>query len=611
MSWSAPALPVLESDLLLLHAPAVYEFRQRRDIYFPFLGTSGDVPITPLYEYFPMGFKTLHRYLTERDHSVRLLNLSSLFLRYPSLSLEKVMDSIATRFLGIDLHWMVHVQGSLAVAESIKAMRPDIKIVFGGISSTYYADEIIRYDFVDMVMRGYDTHVPMDLLLSTPRGAEDFGHVPNLLWTDDHGHVRDNPFSHKPDTFGCGIDWSVQPEDPGRKSLPILELLSAQNAGCAYNCGWCGGSREAFRRIFGRKKAMARKPLSEIAYEFDTMERLPNIDRYHFYSVGSYNETRAGLDHFLDRVAASSFKSISYEQYHLTPDDVLRRMVEANERTIITLSPESHDPHIARLAGRGVYTNEEMEAWLERALEAGISSIDIWYFIGMPEQGERSVLEMVDYCAHLLEKFEGSPVNPMVCPMIPFLDPASTFFTYPEEHGYRVFHRTAEEHRRGMERASIINRLNYETEHLDRHDLVHVGFTAVRRLMEAKRDVGFLPRSLVNEYNRRIDDALDFIDVVHEADCIADPRSRASALDGLGDDIERRNHEVLFAGVMNQALPINRDVGGRWFDELGWSTAVLDGAHQHAEASAPRAAAVGQRRNAVATTRGTLPAPTD
>ncbi len=610
MPRPAGSLPSLKSDLLLLHAPAVFEFRRRRDIYFPFLGTSGDVPITPLYEYFPMGFKTLQRYLTERQHSVRLLNLSSLFLRYPWLLLEEVVGALETRFIGIDLHWMVHVQGSLAVAEKIKALRPDITTIFGGISSTYYADELIRYGFVDMVMRGYDTHVPMDLLLQTPRGANDYGHVPNLLWKDRTGVVRDNPFSHKPDSFGCGIDWSVQPEDPGRSSLPILELLSAQNAGCAYNCGWCGGSREAFRRIFGRKKAMARKPLEEIAYEFETMERLSNIDRYHFYSVGSYNESRAGLDHFLDRVAASRFKSISYEQYHLTPEDVLRRMVDANKRTIITLSPESHDPHVAKLAGRGVYTNEQMEAWLELALEVGVSGIDIWYFIGMPEQDARSVQEMVDYCGYLLEKFKGSPVNPMVCPMIPFLDPGSTFFTYPRENGYRVFHRTVEEHRRGMERASIINRINYETDALTRRDLVHVGFTAVRRLMEAKRDTGFLPRSMVNVYNDRIDDALAFIDVVHEADCLEDPRARASALDALGDDIEARNRSVLFGGVMNQALPINREVGGRWFDELGWSPAVLDGVHGNAAEGVPSDRFRGdQLPYSVATTRGTLPVP--
>src|SRR5438128_2669461 len=118
---SRTTLPALRADLLLVHAPAVFEFRDRKDIYFPFLGTSGDVPITPLYEYFPIGFKTLQRYLSERGHDVALLNLSTLFLRYPRLTLETVAEALDARMVGIDLHWMVHVQGSLAVAERLKS----------------------------------------------------------------------------------------------------------------------------------------------------------------------------------------------------------------------------------------------------------------------------------------------------------------------------------------------------------------------------------------------------------------------------------------------------------------------------------------------------------
>jgi clorobiocin biosynthesis protein CloN6 len=577
MTTTSPRLPPLKADLLLLHAPAVFDFRGRRDIYFPFLGTSGDVPITPLYEYFPVGFKTLQRHLGECGHDVKLLNLSSLLLRYPQLPTDDVIRALDTPLVGIDLHWMIHVQGSLAVAERIKALRPDIRIVFGGISSTYYADELIRYPYIDMVMRGYDTHMPMDALLTALKAGSPLAPIQNLLWKSADGTVQDNEFSHKPDTFGCGIDWSQQPAAPDRGTLPILEMLSTQNAGCAYNCGWCGGSRDAFRRVFKRKRAMARKPQAEVAYEFDTMARLKGVESYHFYSVGSYNESRAGMDYFLDRVGESGFKSISYEQFHLTPDDVLKHMVAANKRTIITLSPESHDPRVAKLAGRGVYTNDEMEAWLERALELGVFQIDIWFFVGMPEQDARSVEANVDYCIRLLEKFRGKNINPMICPMIPFLDPASTFFEYPEQHGYRVFHRTVEEHRRGMERASIINRTNYETKWLSRSDLVHVGFRAVHRLMQAKQALGFLPRSMVSDYNRKIDDALAFIDVVHRADCIADAPSRAAALDEIGDEIRRRNDMVLFGGVMNQAFPVYREVGGRWFDELGWDTAVLEG----------------------------------
>ena len=558
---------MVAADLLLVHAPAFFDFRERRDIYFPYLSTSGDVPITPLYEYFPVGFKSLKRFLGERDHDVRIVNLATVLLKYPELDLDVFLRAVDVKLFGIDLHWMVHVQGSLAVAELLKSIHPDVPIIFGGISSTYYADELIRYPFVDMVMRGYDTHEPMAVLLDRLKAGADPSDVPNLLWKRG-GQVVDNPFTHKPDSFACGIDWSQIPSERPTKTLPILEVLSTQNAGCAYNCGWCGGSREAFRRIFGRQRAMARKALPEIAYEFETMNSLPDQDKYHFYSIGSYNEPESRLRFFLDQVATSKFKSISYEQFHLTPQPILEAMGRANKRTVITLSPESHDMKIAKLAGRGVYSPDEMERWIERALDAGIFEIDVWYFIGMPEQDERSVQDNVEYCARLLRLFKGKRVVPLLCPMIPFLDPASTFFTHPKEHGYRTFYRTVEQHRRGMERASLINRCNYETRWLPRPELVRVGYEAVRRLVQIKGDIGFLPSSVASAIVRDIDDAMAFMKVVHEIDCIEDQSVRARELDAVGDEILRRNRAMFNASVANQSFPINREIGGRWFDEV-------------------------------------------
>lgn len=562
-----PSLPARSYDLVLIHAPAFFDFRDREDVYFPYLSTSGDVPITPLYEYFPVGFKTLHRFLTERGFSVGILNLSTVLLKYPKTDVRRLLASIDARVFGIDLHWMVHVQGSLAVAETLKAVHPETPVLFGGISSTYYAAQLIRYPFVDMVMRGYDTHLPVLHLLEELRGAGRLERVENLLWKRDG--VVDNGVVHLPDAYSCGIDWTTVPQERGAE---ILELLSTQNAGCAYNCGWCGGSREAFRRVFGRTKAMARKPLHEVAYEFRQARALPNLDRYFFYTIGSYNEPPSRMRAFLDEVATTPVRSISYEQFHLTSDEMLARMASANPRTQITLSPESHDLRIATLAGRGVYTPDEMEAWIERALEAGIWSIDIWYFIGMPEQDERSVMETVEYCGRLLERFKGQRVTPLLCPMIPFLDPASTFFEQPEKHGYRVFYRTVEEHRQGMLRASLVNRTNYETRWLSREQLMTVGYQAVKALTELKGQQGFLPRSIVRQVTRRIDDALDFNAAVYAADEIADPRDRARALAELGPDIRRRNHDIFFSGVANQAYPVNRSIGGRWFDETLWSS---------------------------------------
>lgn len=577
MSDQTFGFPKLKADLLLVHAPAFFDFRERRDIYFPFLGTSGDVPITPLYEYFPLGFKTIQRFLGEHGYDVKIINLSTVLLRYPKINVNALIEALDVKVVGIDLHWMVHVQGSLALAKLIKELRPDIRIMLGGISSTYYADELMQYPFIDMVMRGYETHQPLVSLFKALGDGIELRAVPNLLWKLKDGQIQDNGFVYKPEAYSCGIDWSNQPKAGESKDvLPILEFLSTQNAGCSYNCGWCGGSREAFRRVNKKSRAMARKPRDEIRYEFETMNSLSNVDRYHFYSVGSYNEPKESMSYFLDLVEDANFKSISYEQYYLTPEDVMRHMAKANQRTYITLSPESHDMKVAKLSGRGVYTNDELEEWLYKAMDIGIYQVDIWYFIGMPEQDERSVMGTIDYCDRLLEKYKGLRIQPMICPMIPFLDPASTFFEFPDKHGYRIFYRTVEEHRRGMEHASLINRINYETDWLSKQDLVKVGFKAVQRLMEARAAYGQLPPHWAKKYNARIDDALEFIEVVHEVDCISDKLERERELDKLGDDVLQRNNQIFYSGVMNQAVPIYRKIGMRWFDETGWAPETLE-----------------------------------
>jgi Fe-S oxidoreductase len=554
---------MIECDLLLVHPPAYFDFRKKlKEMYWPFFSSGGSEPITPLYENYPVGFLSLKDELGKKGFSVEILNLSTLILTNPSIDLVDYFSGIKVKLIGIDLHWMIHVQGSMEVASFLKSINPDIPIIFGGISSTYYCDELIQTPDIDMVMRGYDTHEPMiSLMDAMTRKVEPRG-VRNLLWKNDKQEVIDNEFDYLPMTNSCGMNLDAIPKG-GNGILDFKDILNVENFGCAHNCGWCGGSRDAFKRINKIKTfSLVKRKLDAIDYELKTLASSATKS-YNLYSLGAYSESDKRFSQILDVVSAYPIKNLMIDQFFLTKDPLLEKMGKIKPNVTINLSPQSHDIRVSKLSGRGTYSMEEMEAWVDKALDMGIHSIDIYFFIGMPEQDTSSVMKTIEYCDHLLEKFIGKKVNAFICPMFPFLDPGCNYFEEPDKYGYKVFFKSLQAHKEAMEKPSLIDRLNYETKWMTRKEIVTVSYEAIMELFKIKVKHKLLPASAANPIVKKLQTALELILKVHESGEVTEELS-ATVFD--------LNHELFFgkkhSEVVNQAFPIKRKIGARWFDNL-------------------------------------------
>ncbi|WJV44216.1 hypothetical protein [Streptomyces flavofungini] len=57
----------LEADMFLLHAPSVYEFRERDDMLFAYLSDSDSdsVNVTSVYEIYPIGWFSIKQLLAD------------------------------------------------------------------------------------------------------------------------------------------------------------------------------------------------------------------------------------------------------------------------------------------------------------------------------------------------------------------------------------------------------------------------------------------------------------------------------------------------------------------------------------------------------------------
>lgn len=502
-------------DLLLLHAPSVYDFRERAILYGP---VSDMVPSSTVFEMYPLGFLTIASYLHGQGMSVRIVNLALRMMRSRRFDVPAFIARQRPRAVGIDLHWLPHAHGALEVARIVKEQLPDVPVILGGLSSTYFHRELIEYPQVDFVLRGDSTEPPLHQLLVALRDGTPLDAIPNLAWKDS-GRVRINPHGFVPTTLDY-VD--IRPdlvvemmaryrdlESPlpfhGWWRNPIAAVFTVK--GCAYECVTCGSSRTTCTHLTKRQRPVFRSPASLVA----NVEDFARLTKGPIALIGDLRQ--AGAEHaseVLDRLRRSGVSNeIIVELFSVPPHEFLREVDRSLPHWSIEFSPESHDQAVRNAQeGEADYTTAEMEEMLCEALRLRCERLDVFFMIGLPGQTLESVSRTVDYCEHLFQLGDRR-LSCYISPMGPFIDPGSRGFEEPERFGYRMFARTLEEHRQLLVQPTWERILNYETQWMTRRELVDATYAAARRLNELKMRYGRIPARRGRRVAASIDAASD------------------------------------------------------------------------------------------------------
>lgn len=551
--------------LVLLHAPSVYDFRKEAILYGPI---SDLVPSTPIFEMYPIGFTTLAEYLERHGFRTRIVNLAVRMLRDRGFDAEALIASLNPLAFGIDLHWLPHAQGALEVAKIVKRHHPRTPVIMGGFSASYYHQELVARREVDYVLRGDSTEEPLLQLMRALAAGGSLDQVANLTWRDGKGEVRVNPFTYlPPDLSNVALDYShlvkavVRDRDLASNmpffhwlGYPIMASLSCR--GCIQGCVTCGGSAYASRHLFGREKPAYRMP-EMLAQDIKVIKR---FSRGPVFLLGDLRQ--AGID-YAQRLL-SSLRGVEgeaiVELFAPASREFLEEVVSSFPRLCLEFSLESHDPKVRRAFGKG-YSNEEVEATIRGALEAGCQRLDIFFMIGLPQQTSQSVMETIDYCEALLKRFgQDGRLHPFISPLAPFLDPGSAAFEEPARHGYRLFYRTLEEHRRALLSPSWKYILNYETEWMSREEIVDTTYEALLRLSRLKAAHGLISGEERLATEERIAKGKELIGRIDRLLEIEDDAQRKRELQALKPQMD----EVNFATLPEDrelALPVG---WGKW-----------------------------------------------
>jgi B12-binding domain/radical SAM domain protein len=487
-------------DLLLLHAPSVYDFREKAILYGP---VSDMVPSSTVFEMYPLGFLTIASFLHDRGLKVRIVNLALRMMNSRRFDVPRFLARQRPKAVGVDLHWLPHAHGALEVARIVKEVHPQVPVILGGLSSTYFHRELIAYPQVDFVIRGDSTEPPLhQLLLALQRGAP-LDTIPNLTWKDAGG-VHANPLAFVPMSLDyvdlrpdLMVEMVLRHRDlestlpfNGWWSNPITTVFTVK--GCAFECVTCGSSHTTCTHLTKRQRPVYRSPASLVA----NVQAISRLSRGPIVLVGDL--LMAGPDHaaeVLERLSAAYLPNeIVFEFFALPPISFLHDIDRSVPHWSMEFSPESHSQAVRDAQeGEAGYTTEDMEAMIREAVRLRCSRIDIFFMVGLPAQTAQSVRETVEYCGHLFQLGD-KRLSCFISPMGPFIDPGSRGFENPDRFGYRLFARTLEEHRQLLVQPTWERILNYETKWMTRRELVDATYDAAERLNELKIHHGRLSK---------------------------------------------------------------------------------------------------------------------
>lgn len=208
-----------------------------------------------------------------------------------------LLERFTPKVVGVSLKWFPHMARALEICKYIKEYSSTIRVVLGGDTASYFAQQLIQYDTIDYVVIG-DGEGPLLAI------CLDATEIPNCLSKRD-GQVQQTPitYQHNQQSFAkiylSHLDKIfVSPADPSLS--PYLFIFTGR--GCPMNCHYCGGARDVQIQAFQRPKPYAAiRGIAEARHDIIHLKRytstfLFDFDTPTFDSLENYTALWEGID---------------------------------------------------------------------------------------------------------------------------------------------------------------------------------------------------------------------------------------------------------------------------------------------------------------------------
>jgi radical SAM superfamily enzyme YgiQ (UPF0313 family) len=368
----------------------------------------------------PMGVFALCDLLCRNGFPSRIIHVGVELVEDRAFSFLDYLNEIKPGVVAMDLHWHHQSHDVIQTARRIKESLPEIYLLLGGMTASFYHQEILaNYEAIDGIIRG-EGEVPIRVLMEVLReGRRDFGHIPNLSWRrgsevvinplsyvasqeilDDLSFTRfDLLRNHRTYIRYMGLPFYVKGVSKEKNfwmyslKSPMFDLEVGR--GCPVNCTWCAGSHSSQAMISGRRRVIFRDPekvlqsIEEaLSFGYETMhicfDPFPHKPDYY-------------LDLF-SRIRAKGLQvECFYESFGLPTAELIREFARTfpGPKSLMALSPEVGSERVRKSNKGYFYTNDQLVETLESMRREGVCT-DLFFTYGVAWETERDLRETLD-----------------------------------------------------------------------------------------------------------------------------------------------------------------------------------------------------------------------
>ena len=406
----------------------------------------------------PMGLMSIADFVHRRGYKVQILHLGLEKINNQKFSLEQYLAKVNPKVIGLSLHWHYQCYDTIEIVKEIKLFNSNIFIVLGGLTASYFHEEILReFNFIDGVIRGDAEEPFLKLLKEISAGNRDFSNVPNLTWRDDR-IVKINEITYVVQqedldsfnftNFNLLKDYQLyikmQDMRGGRwlfKGInkKILDKFGTPayfplliHKGCFTNCSYCGGSRLS-QKIISARDSISIRSVEKVVDSIKEAQRYGYKEIYTSYLP--FNNHHDYFEKLFETIKKEKIKmNYHLECWALPSKEIIYMFKEIclePSKSCIAISPESGSEHIRRLNKGYYYSNDELIETLVTITSLNIAAV-LYFSIGLPFETIKDANDTIHFQRLLKKKFGDSITISTVNPVI---EPVSPMFIEPGKYG--------------------------------------------------------------------------------------------------------------------------------------------------------------------------------